>query len=260
MRETAAPEILSRFRLDGRTAIVTGVGPGIGEHVAKAFAAVGANVVCAARTAERVTRVAADIESDGGRAVAVPADVGVHDDLRRLVGAAHDAFGPVGVVFNNAYTGSISTDADPWDIEDGVWEEAVAVNLLAPYRLARLVVPEMKAAGKGSIITLLTCAAFTPIPPQFAYGSTKAGLHMLTRYMAKVCGPEVRVNAICPGSMSPDGAVRDAFAPHVAKNAIPRTGLASEAVGAALLLASDASSYTTGSVIFTEGGRVGTIA
>jgi NAD(P)-dependent dehydrogenase (short-subunit alcohol dehydrogenase family) len=83
---------------------------------------------------------------------------------------------------------------------------------------------------------------------------------MLTRYMAKVCGPEVRVNAICPGSMSPDGAVRDAFAPHVAKNAIPRTGLASEAVGAALLLASDASSYTTGSVIFTEGGRVGTIA
>jgi NAD(P)-dependent dehydrogenase (short-subunit alcohol dehydrogenase family) len=141
-----------------------------------------------------------------------------------------------------------------------VWEEAVAVNLLAPYRLARMVVPEMKAVGKGSIITVLTCAAFTPIPPQFAYGSTKAGLHMLTRYMAKVCGPEVRVNAICPGSMSPDGAVRDAFAPHVAKNAIPRTGLASEAVGAALLLASDASSYTTGSVIFTEGGRVSTIA
>jgi NAD(P)-dependent dehydrogenase (short-subunit alcohol dehydrogenase family) len=83
---------------------------------------------------------------------------------------------------------------------------------------------------------------------------------MLTGYMAKVCGPEVRVNEICPGSISPDGAVRDAFAPHGAKNAIPRTGLASEAVGAALLLASDASSYTTGSVIFTEGGRVGTIA
>jgi NAD(P)-dependent dehydrogenase (short-subunit alcohol dehydrogenase family) len=190
----------------------------------------------------------------------VTADVALHEELRRIVDVAHDTFGPVGVVFNNAHAGASDVTADPWGIEDDQWENAVAVNLLAPYRLARMVVPEMKAAGKGSIITLLTCGSFTPIPPQFPYGSTKAGLHMLTRYMAKVCGPEVRVNAICPGSMSPDGEVHAAFAPHVAKNAIARTGLASEAVGAALLLASDASTYTTGRVIFTEGGRVGTIS
>jgi NAD(P)-dependent dehydrogenase (short-subunit alcohol dehydrogenase family) len=256
----ATSDVLSRFRLDGRTAIVTGIGPGIGEHVAKAFAEVGARVVCAARTPDKVERVASEIVASGGQAVAVPTDVGRAADLERLVDAAHEAFGPVDVVFNNAHAGATAVDLDPWGIPDEVWTDAVAVNLMAPYRLARLVVPEMKAAGRGSIITLLTCAAFTPIPPQLAYGSTKSGLHMLTRYLAKVCGPEIRVNAICPGSMSPDGEVHENFAPHVAKNAISRTGWASEAVGAALLLASDASSYTTGSVIFCEGGRVGTIS
>src|SRR6201995_1969451 len=106
------PEILSRFRLDGRTAIVTGIGPGIGEHVAKAFASVGANVVCAARTEARVTRVATEIESDGGRAIAVRADVGVHDHLRRLVAAALDAFLAVRVVFTKAYPRAISQSGE----------------------------------------------------------------------------------------------------------------------------------------------------
>lgn len=252
--------VLDRFRLDGRTAIVTGVGPGIGEHVAKAYAEVGARVVCAARTGERVERVAKEIQAEGGEAVAVAADVSRAEDLRGLVDAAHETFGPVDVVFNNAHAGSIPIDADPWAIDDEVWETSVAVNLLAPYRLASLVVPEMKAAGRGSIITLLTCAAFMPIPPQLAYGSTKAGLAMLTRYLSTVAGPEVRVNAICPGSMTPDGSTREAFAAHVPKNAIPRAGRADETVGAALLLASDASTYTTGSVVFVEGGRVGTIS
>jgi gluconate 5-dehydrogenase/7-alpha-hydroxysteroid dehydrogenase len=252
---------LDRFRLDGRTAIVTGIGPGIGEHVAKAFGSVGANVVCAARTPEKVERVAAEIEAAGGRAIAVPTDVANADDLVRLVEAARAAFGPVDVVYNNAHAGSALGITDPWDAnDDDVWERGVAVNLLAPYRLARLVIPEMKQRGRGSIITLLTCAAFTPIPPSIAYGSTKAGLHMLTRYLAKVGGPEVRVNAICPGSITPDGAMRAPFETLVPKQAITRPGAADEVVGAALLLASDASSYTTGSVVFVEGGRVGTIS
>ena len=102
--------------------------------------------------------------------------------------------------------------------------------------------------------------AFTPILPQMAYGTTKSGVQMLTRYLAKAGGGTVRANCICPGSISPDGAVNPAFAEHVAKNAIQRTGLADEVVGAALLLASPASSYTTGQTIFCEGGRVGTIS
>jgi NAD(P)-dependent dehydrogenase (short-subunit alcohol dehydrogenase family) len=131
---------------------------------------------------------------------------------------------------------------------------------MAPFRLARLVMPDMELHGKGSIITVLSCAGFTPIPPQVAYGTSKAGLLMLTRYLAKMCAPHCRVNALCPGSMTADGTFRDDMVGLAAKNAIQRIGAADEATGAVLLLASDASSYTTGSTVFVEGGRVGTIA
>jgi len=253
-------DVLNRFRLDGRTAIVTGVGPGIGEHVSKAFAEVGANVVCAARTTERIERIADEINSTGGKAIAVTTDVGKREDLEALVAATHEAFGPVHVLFNNATAGALALDADIWNIPDAVWERNLAVDILAPYRLTAMLIDEMRAHGKGSIITVLTCAALIPIPPQLVYGPSKAGLLMLTRYLAKVCGPEVRVNAICPGSTTPDGHTDPRFAMHLEKNAIHRTGVASEYVGAALLLASDASSYTTGGTLFVEGGRIGTIS
>jgi len=255
-----AASVLDRFRLDGLTALVVGAGPGIGAHVARAFAEVGANVVVSARSSGRMSALAAEINAGGGSARAVAGDAGKADDLERLVCEAVDAFGPVQVLFFNAATGPIPITSEPFAADDAVWEAAVAVNMLAPYRLAKRVVPGMKAAGYGSIINLLTCAAFQPILPQMAYGATKAGLHMLTRYIAKGGAPEVRANCICPGSMSPDGVTSPNFAEHLKKNAIPRTGLSDEVVGAALLLAAPASSYSTGQVIFCEGGRVNTIS
>ena len=255
----AAKSALDRFRLDGLTAVITGAGPGIGTHVAHAFAEMGAKVVVSARTAERVEAVARDIRDLGGEAIAVAADVSKKADLDRLADAAEQAFGPVNILLNNAAFGAISIDCGPFDGDDDVWEMAVAVNLMAPYRLAKRFTPGMKKAGYGSIINVLTCAAFHPIQPQMAYGSTKAGLHMLTRYIARGAAPEVRANCICPGSMSPDGETKPAFAEHIAKNAIPRTGMSEEVTGAALLLASPASSYTTGQVIFCEGGRINTL-
>jgi A-factor type gamma-butyrolactone 1'-reductase (1S-forming) len=118
-------KVLDRFRLDGRTAIVTGIGPGVGEHVAKAYAEMGANVVCAARTAEKVERVAREIRNAGGHAVAVPTDVGQASELRRLVDAAHAAFGPVHVVFNNAAAGVVDIQAGIWGNTDEVWSTAM---------------------------------------------------------------------------------------------------------------------------------------
>lgn len=256
-------DVLGRFRLDGKTAIVTGIGPGVGEHVAKAFAEVGASVVCAARTPDKVERVAEEIRKAGGKATAVPTDVGRPGDLERLVAKTHEAFGVAHIVFHNAATGTLERPGDgPWDNTDELWQEAFAVNVLAPHRLARLLMPDMESHGRGSIITVLSCAGFTPIPPQIAYGSTKAALLMLTRYLAKICAPHARVNAICPGSMTPDGSVPPVMERLnlAGRNAIQRIGKADEIVGAALLLASGASSYTTGSVIFVEGGRVGTVA
>jgi NAD(P)-dependent dehydrogenase (short-subunit alcohol dehydrogenase family) len=255
-----SPDVFDRFRLTGRTALVVGAGPGIGAHVARAYAQAGAKVVVSSRSAGKMEDLAAEIRAGGGEAIAVTGDAGVKADMERVVAAAEAAFGPVHILFYNAFTGALKIDKDMFDGDEAEWEAAIAVNMLGPYRLAKRLAPGMKGAGYGSIINLLTCASFTPILPQLIYGSTKAGLHMMTRYLAKALGPDVRANCICPGSISPDGVVNPAFAAHVDKNAIKRTGLADEVVGAALLLASPASSYTTGQVIFCEGGRVGTIS
>lgn len=251
-----------RFSLEGRTALIAGVGPGIGAHVALAFARAGAAVVLASRSAEKMEGVAAKIESEGGRALPVVADVADAADASRLVERANRAFGPIHILFYNAffYEGPHAADEDVFFADDAHWQRSFEVNMLAPYRLARLLAPGMHAAGYGSIITVLSCAAFTPTLPQLAYGSTKAGLHMLTRYLARAGGETIRANCLCPGGISPDGSNDHRFAQHIEKNAIRRPGRAEEVVGAALLLASPASSFTTGQVIFCDGGRVNTLA
>ena len=116
--------------------------------------------------------------------------------------------------------------------------------------------------GNGSIISVQSCGGFTPIPPAVAYGVSKAALLFLVRELAKTQAPHTRINCLCVGSMSPDGQEAEIHKGLglAERNAIKRFGAADEAVGAAILLASDASSYTTGSTIFTEGGRVGTIS
>ncbi|GLR68095.1 short-chain dehydrogenase [Acidocella aquatica] len=256
--------VLDRFRLDGRTAILTGVGPGVGEHVAKAYAELGANVVISARSQDRLDRIAAEINAGGGgRAVAVAADAGVKGDLQRLVDTAHEHFGPVYIVFNNAAAGVVyAKDGGLWANTDEVWKNAIDVNVLATWRLTEMTAKDMEAHGKGSIISVQSCGGFTPIPPAVAYGVSKAALAFLTRSLAKTQAPHTRVNALCVGSMSPDGQELDIHKGLglAERNAIKRFGAADEAVGAAILLAGNASSYTTGSTIFVEGGRVGTIA
>src|SRR5690606_20408082 len=133
--------VLDRFRLDGRTAILTGVGPGVGEHVAKAYAELGANVVISARSADRLERITAEINArNGGRAVAVTVDAGRREDLERLVETARDNFGPIHIVFNNAAAGIVygKDGGGIWDNTDAVWKEALDVNLMATWRLAEL--------------------------------------------------------------------------------------------------------------------------
>jgi A-factor type gamma-butyrolactone 1'-reductase (1S-forming) len=256
--------VLDRFRLDGRTAILTGVGPGVGEHVAKAFAELGANVVISARSQDRLERIAGEINRlPGGRALAVVADAGDKDDLARLVTQARVAFGPIHIVFNNAAAGVVyARDGGLWANSDAVWKTALDVNLMATWRLTQLTEADMAAHGKGSIIAVQSCGGFTPIPPAVAYGVSKAALSFLVRELAKTQAPHTRINCLCVGSMSPDGQEAEIHKGLglAERNAIKRFGAADEAVGAAILLAGGASSYTTGSTVFVEGGRVGTIA
>lgn len=256
--------VLDRFRLDGRTAILTGVGPGVGEHVAKAYAELGANVVISARSGDRLERIAAEInERDGGRALAVVADASQKADLENLVNKAREAFGPIHIIFSSAAGGIVYADeGGVWSNDDAVWKECIDLNVLATWRLAELTEADMKAHGKGSIIAVESCGGFTPIPPAIAYGVSKAALLFLVRELAKTQAPHTRVNCLCVGSMSPDG--QEAYIHRglglAERNAIKRFGAADEAVGAAILLAGDGSTYTTGSTVFVEGGRVGTIS
>ena len=256
--------VLDRFRLDGRTAILTGVGPGVGEHVAKAYAELGANVVISARSADRLERIAGEINArGGGRALAIVADAGDKADLEDLVAQGRSTFGPIHIVFANAAAGVVyAHDGGLWANSEALWKTALDVNLMATWRLTELTEADMKAHGKGSIIAVQSCGGFTPIPPAVAYGVSKAALLFLVRELAKTQAPHTRINCLCVGSMSPDGQEAEIHKGLglAERNAIKRFGAADEAVGAAILLASDASSYTTGSTVFVEGGRVGTIS
>jgi NAD(P)-dependent dehydrogenase (short-subunit alcohol dehydrogenase family) len=254
-----ATEGRDRLSLAGQTAIITGVGPGIGEHVATAYAQAGARVVLFARSADRVQAVAESLERSGCEALAVQGDVAVDDDLRRLVESARDRFGSVDILFNNAAANNgVGVERTWLDISDEDWQACVDVNLLAPFRLAKALVPAMASKGRGVIINVISTAGFTVVPRigAFAYGATKAGLMMLTRYLARECGPTVRVNALCPGTIDANGQMREIWKPLMADIPLGRVGCADEVVGAALFLASPASSYTTGQCIFVDGGRV----
>lgn len=273
-------DVAQMFRLDGRTAIVTGIGPGIGEQVARAMSAAGANVVVVARTADKVERLASFMREEGGSAIGIPGDVGSAADIARVVDAAHEAFGSVSILYNNAASAAgQAAGRDPLTNTDAEWEECVAVNLLAPYRFAQALVPEMVELGEGTIINMLSGSTFRPDAgiAAWPYATTKAGLAMLTRFIAKEYGPEVRANCIAVGATMPerDSAlvpIEDVLAREASilkradaalgldavGGAMKRVGHAREVVPAALFLASRASSYTTGQTIYVDGGRVET--
>ena len=119
--------------------------------------------------------------------------------------AARDAFGPIHILFNNAAAGVMDINKSFWDTDDEIWDVALGVNVLAPFHLAKLVFPDMEQHGKGAIINVESCGGFTPMMPNVAYTTAKAALMFLTRSLAKACAPKARVNALCVGSMSPDG-------------------------------------------------------
>jgi NAD(P)-dependent dehydrogenase (short-subunit alcohol dehydrogenase family) len=256
--------IAEKFNLSGRTAIITGVGPGIGAHVAAAFAGAGAKVVCSARSSGVITETAAGIRASGGEALALTADILEADARVALVNQAREAFGPIHILFNNATAGAIAPEAGIWGNTPDVWDKALGANITAIFHLAELVHPDMEAHQSGSIITVGSSGGFSVIGNSIAYSVAKAGTAMLTRYLAKAMAPATRVNMISVGAITPDGGDSETLKTYsqldlTGRNAIQRFGHADEVVGAALLLASAASSYTTGSTIFVDGGRIGTM-
>jgi NAD(P)-dependent dehydrogenase (short-subunit alcohol dehydrogenase family) len=251
----SANEVWSRFDLSSRVAVVTGATQGLGRAMAAAFARCGAEVVVVSRKRDACDEVVAQIRDSGGRAVARTCHVGHWDELEPLVDGIYDELGRIDVLVNNA--GSSPLYGRLSDVSEQLWDKTLALNLKGPFRLSALVGERMAAGNGGSIINVSSVGAVRPTRDIVPYAAAKAGLNAMTVAFADALGPKVRVNAIQPGPFLTR--ISEAWDPDVLDELtrnfpMRRAGNPDEIVGAALYLASDASSFTTGIVLPVDGG------
>ncbi len=258
MTDTAGDALRSwGFDLTGKVAVVTGGSRGLGLEMCRAFATLGANVVVASRKLEPCEAAAAEIqEVTGNECVGMACHVGSWSDCDALVEASYERFGKVDVLVNNAGMSPLYESLD--QVSEALYDKVLEVNLRGPFRLASAIGARMAAGDGGSIINVSSVAAVQPGPNELPYGMAKAGLNALTLGLAKAYGPKVRSNCIMPGPFLTDISKAwdlEAFAER-ARTSIPlqRGGEPHEVVGAAVYLASDASSYTTGAILKIDGG------
>lgn len=245
--------------LMNKTAIVTGASSGIGYASAKLFAREGASVVVTARRVDELKALVADIKEAGGKALAVAGDVRDEGLARTLVERALDAFGGLDIAFNNAGTNGEMGPTPGISLEG--WNEALAVNLTAAFLGAKYQIPAMLDRGKGSLIFTSTFVGHTAgMPGVAAYAASKAGLIGLTQSLAAEFGPKgIRVNALLPGGTDTPMAEAWVSTPEAKAfveglHALKRRARPEEIAQSALYLASDASSFTTGTALLVDGG------
>ncbi len=247
-------------RLDGKVAVITGAGSGIGQVAASLFAAEGAKVVVADVAADRAAATAADIESAGGSALSVTVDVSDEAQVTDMVAAAVRTFGGLHVLFNNA---GIFPDDDGGILETPpeTWTKVMDVNLKGVWFGCRAAVPAMLASGGGSIVNVASFVALMgAATAQIAYTASKGGVLAMTRELAvEYARRGIRANSICPGPIETplltellaDPARRERRLVHIP---IGRFGRPEEIAMAALFLASDEASFVTGSALVVDGG------
>jgi len=241
-------------RLDGKVSIVTGGNSGIGKASAVLFASEGAKVVIVDVNDSDKDKILAKIRKDGGDAVFLTADMAKVEDIKRMVESAVDTYGGLDVLFNNAGTGGRGRTAEE------EWDDALAVNLSSVFHASTAAIYHMVKRGGGSIISTASVAGMEIGFAEPQYDASKAGIIGLTRQLASEYGRlNIRVNGICPGLIDTP------FAKHITQNsermaafkrdiALQRAGRAEEVANVALFLASDESSYVTGTYIIVDGG------
>ncbi len=251
--------VLERFGLHGKVVIVTGAGRGLGRQMALALARAGADIVCAARTAEQIEATAAEIAAVGRRAITVPTDVRRSGDVNALVSRCLEEFGRVDVMLANAGGGGRTSGKLAHEATDDDWQDTLDTNLSSAFFCARAVIPPMRERGGGVIITVASGTGLRGDPRTWAYAAAKAGVMGLTRTLAaQYVRDNIRVNSIVPGFVAqrppetPEEETRYAergrFIP------AGRLGRADELGPLAVYLASDASSYVTGESFIIDGG------
>jgi NAD(P)-dependent dehydrogenase (short-subunit alcohol dehydrogenase family) len=247
-------------RLEGKVALITGAASGIGLHSARRFAAEGAAVVAVDLDGEGAERTAAEVTEAGGRAIGLTADVASSEDSARAVAAAEEAFGALHVAFNNAGI-MLDEDGDAESTDEAVWDTTMAVNLKGVFLGCKHQIPALRRAGGGSIINTASFVALMgAATPQLAYTASKGGVLALTRELAVIHAREgIRVNALCPGPLRTELLMRfldtdEKQQRRLVHIPMGRFGEAAEMAEAALWLASDESSFTTGAEFVVDGG------
>jgi len=188
------------MNLAGKSAIVTGSAAGVGAATALSLAQKGCNVVVNYTKSEaEADAVVAECQAAGVKTLRVQADVSSDDDCRRMVGETVEAWGGVDILVNNAGTSKFVEHAnlDGLDMED--FQRIYAVNVVGPYQMIRAVSPHMKIAGEGAVVNISSVAGVTGMGSSVAYAASKGALNTMTLSLARVLGPEIRINTICPG-------------------------------------------------------------
>jgi NAD(P)-dependent dehydrogenase (short-subunit alcohol dehydrogenase family) len=244
--------------LQGKVALVTGGSRGLGREMVLAFAEAGASVVIASRKIDACEALAEDVSTRfGTAALAVAANVSKWDDCDALVAAAYDRFDRVDVLVNNAGMSPLYPSLD--QVNEALYDKVLGVNMKGPFRLTSLIGTRMAKGAGGSIINISSTEAVRTDPTALPYAAAKAGLEALTLGFMRAFGPKVRVNTIRCGMFRTD--ISKAWGDPAAVDemarlriALGRVGEPPEVVGAALFLATDASTYCTGATIAIDGG------
>ncbi|MGE0879040.1 MAG: glucose 1-dehydrogenase [Acidimicrobiia bacterium] len=254
--------MLDQFRLDGKVAVITGAGKGIGAETARVLADAGADVALTARTESDLTGVAADVQALGRRALVVPGDVNDLGLLATLVDRTIAEFGRVDIVVNNA-GGSASPPFLDTRVEH--FNAAFHFNVLTAFELSRLAAPHMLTGpeGGGAIVNISSMASRNPVRGQLVYGTVKAALSHMTTLMAADLAPRIRVNAVLPGAVETEALNRwlDMLDPSTRDEMLKRVkmrrhGVPSDIANAVLYLVSPASSWVTAKLHEVDGGAI----
>ncbi len=247
--------------LDGKSALVTGAASGIGRAIARRFTREGARVVLADLDQAAGQAAAAEITNEGGRALFVACDVTRIEDCRRAVDRTVENFGGLDVLVNNA---GITVRRSVVDLEEGDWDRVMDVNCKSVYLVSKFAIHIMRRQGHGSVINISSGWGLAGGPQAAVYCASKGAVVLLTKAMAIDFGPEnIRVNCRCPGDTDTRmlreearqlGEAEAQFMAGAASRPLRRVGTPDEIAQAALFLASDASSFVTGSALVVDGG------
>ena len=252
---------MQTLKLNGKTAIITGGTSGIGRATAQLFAREGAKLTVVGRDKIKGESTLKMITQEGAQGIFVSADVSRSADVKRLVNETTDSFGRVDILVNNAGINPIGTTENT---PEEVWEQTIAINLTGVFLCTKYVIPHMLKQGGGSIINVGSVNSFMALENEVAYDTSKGGVLMFTKATAlDFARMNIRVNCICPGLIdtplsravfesSPDPKAAKDFV--VAKHPMKRAGTSEEVAKLALFLASDDSSFVTGTALTIDGG------